>query len=320
MGAVSDVAEQVFAHQGFQEITLSTGDIGRASEVYQRLFGFEVATQGQTDPAVLAGYGLADLAAQEVVLRRPESAIGCLRLMQFGDGSAPMIRPAGRTWDTGGIFDFNVRVRDIHELFNTAMDLGFSAYGAPAQFQWAQFKVWEVVLHGPDGVAIALIQPIEPGPEAFLGNADVSPVFNATQVVADLDEVRAFYGGLGFQLFVDDSFVAREPGQLVLGLPLPLADSVRRNICIFHPSGGNEGSLEFLQFDGISGMDFSDRALPPNRGLMSFRFPVADAAAVPDAHRLYGPVTTELAPYGVVQMTGLKGPNGTLLEFFSQAG
>ena len=316
---MSDLSAQVFAHQGFQEITLSTADLSWATDAYCTLFGFEVAADGALAAPFLEAYGLSGHTAQEVLLRRPESAIGCLRLIQFGDGTAPMIRPAGRTWDTGGIFDFNVRVRDIHAVFEQATRMGFSAYGAPAEFQWAQFKVWEVVLHGPDGVAIALIQPVEPGPEVFLGSADVSPVFNATQVVADLDEVRSFYSALGFQLFVDDSFVAREPGQLVLGLPLPLADTVRRNICIFHPSGGNEGSLEFLQFEGVGGLDFSDQAHPPNRGLMSFRFPLATAPTFPDAHIAYGPIRAELPPYGMVEMTGLRAPNGTLLEFFSPA-
>jgi len=311
---------EVFAHRGFQEITLSTSDLDKSVETYCTLFGFETKARGPFDAALLTAYGLEGSAAQEAVVGHPNHAIGCLRLIQFGDGTAPMIRPAGRTWDTGGIFDFNVRVRDIHAVVKQAMDLGFSAYGEPVEFQWAQFKVWETVLHGPDGVAIALIQPVEPAPEVFLGADTVSGVFNSTQVVADLDPIRDFYGGtLGFEIFVDDSFVAREPGQLVLGLPLPLADTVRRNILILHPTGENTGSLEFLQFDGIGGLDFSERALPPHRGLLSFRFPMESMNTLPQEKCLFDPVPMSLPPYGDVQLTALRAPNGTLLEFFSPA-
>ncbi len=44
-----------------------------------------------------------------------------------------------------------------------------------------------------------------------------------------------------------------------------------------NPLGVNLGSVEFLKMEGLEGEDFSERAAPPNLGILMLRFPVSDA-------------------------------------------
>ena len=105
-------------------------------------------------------------------------------------------------------------------------------------------------------------------------------------------------------------------------MPYNLAAEIPRRITIVHPEGTNEGSIELLQFDGLSGADFAARARPPNLGILMLRFPVSDLTAfVQHMHseniELAMPVTElELAPYGRVRMIAVRGPGGVWLEFF----
>ncbi|MEM6935305.1 MAG: VOC family protein, partial [Pseudomonadota bacterium] len=86
--------------------------------------------------------------------------------------------------------------------------------------------------------------------------------------------------------------------------------------------GKNEGSVELLQFDGLTGADWAERASPPNLGIVMLRFPVADLTAFYDHVRRQGieviaaPATIELKPYGTARVLAVRGPGGVWLEFF----
>ncbi|MFQ5634160.1 MAG: VOC family protein [Gammaproteobacteria bacterium] len=108
----------------------------------------------------------------------------------------------------------------------------------------------------------------------------------------------------------------------MLGLPHNLAPEIPRHVYIVHPQKINSGSVEILQFAGASGRDFSARAVPPNIGALSLRFPVRDMGSLlARLHRsgialAAGPVTLPMPPYGVVRTLAIRSPDGALLEFF----
>ena len=154
----------------------------------------------------------------------------------------------------------------------------------------------------------------------------MSRLFNATQVVADLDAARAFYvDTLGFDVYLDHEGPSEVAGPNVLGLPHNLAASISRRVTIVHPQGTNEGSVELLAFDGASGRDFAALATPPNLGILMLRFPVTDMSAFAELisrrqldiamHRTQASV----APYGSIELMGLRGPGGVWLEFYQSS-
>ena len=91
---------------------------------------------------------------------------------------------------------------------------------------------------------------------------------------------------------------------------------------IWHPEGSNDGSIELIQCAGIRGRDFSGAAVAPNVGILSLRFPVADAAALAEQITRRGwplytpPIHLEIAPYGPVLSFAVRTPDGAILDFF----
>ena len=106
---------------------------------------------------------------------------------------------------------------------------------------------------------------------------------NSTQIVDDIDAARHFYAkilGFTIEVEVNDQPMMPEPRQNVLGVPDELAATQHWNIAMLKPPGEHGGSVEIISLPGISGRDFAPLADPPNRGIVSLRFPVDDVDAL----------------------------------------
>jgi catechol 2,3-dioxygenase-like lactoylglutathione lyase family enzyme len=156
----------------------------------------------------------------------------------------------------------------------------------------------------------------------------MGPHFNSTQIVDDIDAAKSFYRDvLGFvpTVEVDDEPMMPEPRQNVLGLPNEIAAVQNWNIAMLRPAGGAGGSVEIISLPGISGRDFAPLADPPNRGIVSLRFPVDDATAMhrrlidADVPIVNAPRTLAMPPEGDVTMMTARGPCGARLDFFQPA-
>jgi len=257
-------------------------------------------------------------------MRNRGSESGYLRLVQFRGAEQRPIRSNDQSWDTGGIFDLNVRVKNLGQAAAQMEAAGWQGVTDPAQFRLGPFEVKEWLARGPDGVRLAMIERISPPLEGWPNLHQLSRVFNSTQIVRDIDAALSFYRDLlGFQVYLEHHGASEQAGPNVLGLPHNLAATITRHLYILHPQKGNEGSVEILSYDGATGADFAAHAKPPNRGMLMLRFPVQDARAL--ARRLqaqgaqleFGPVRVKLAPYGECQLFGLRAPEGAWLEFFS---
>jgi catechol 2,3-dioxygenase-like lactoylglutathione lyase family enzyme len=259
-----------------------------------------------------------DLRGRRFRLGPPGARRGFFTIVEWERPDLPLIRPSGRSWDSGGVFDVNVRVADIDESYARLLDAGWHGYGDPVSFRWDRFDVRQVVMQGPDGVVLALIED----PDRYGDGATPwSEAFNSTQVVRDLPRARHFYEvALGFSTFTEASWTEEEPGFQVLGLPRPYASIVPRRVAILHPRGLNEGSVELLAFDGLSGRDFASRSRPPHRGLLALRFPVDDLDAVRARIEAAGyPLAGECAVcdlpgLGRVRVLPVQAPDGAWLE------
>lgn len=311
--------------QGIAEVVLSTYDIDRAAEALVEVGGFRRVNLPDADHGHWDVWHLpAACTRMSQALLLPENGTrGALRLVCFHGIERERIRPAARSWDTGGIFDVDVFSRDARAAWRELRKFGWSAFGEPVDYEMGEFDVTQVIATGPDGLVVAIIEPHRP-PSFDLPFGAMSRLFNSTQMVRDMDAALAFYcGTLGWihlvDLTIDDSV---EPGADVLGLPMPAARTARRKVAIVHPDGSNDGSVELIEIVGWEGRDFSERAVAPNVGLLALRLPVpsvADyAAAIKErGGTLYAePCRLEIAPIGEVPFFSVRAPDGAILEFY----
>ncbi len=309
---------------GYQEAVFSVSDAMSYRDFFATVAGWEVVHEGEVDTALLAGWGLSEaVAAREVLMRNPGTGRGYVRLVEFDGVDRRQIRSNAQSWETGGWFDVNARVLDMDATFDRFQGQHWQAVSDPVEFSFGPFVVREWLARGPDGIVLALIERIAPPLEGWPELRQVSRFFNATQIVADIDAARGFYiDKLGFDVYLDHEGPSEVDGPNVLGLPHNLASSISRRVTIVHPHGNNEGSVELLQFDGANGRDFSALAKPPNLGILMLRFPVTDMGAfakLVSGHELEiaMPLTeAKVAPYGSIEVLGLRGPGGVWLEFY----
>ena len=153
----------------------------------------------------------------------------------------------------------------------------------------------------------------------------LSAHINATQIVTDIAAAKNFYQDiLGFKpiIEIDDEPMLPEPAPNVFGLPDEVALRQNWNICLQEAPAGAGGWVEIVSLPGLSGRDFAERTDPPNRGIISLRFPVNDLLTLHDyllgngVCIVQAPTTLHIEPYGDVSILTARGPQGVRLDFF----
>lgn len=308
---------------GFHEIVAIVRCVEEAGPRLAAALSFEQVHRGSPSPQVLEFLGLpSDCAAQEVVIGDPAQKRGFLRLMSFPDHPAPLRRDGGHAWDTGGIFDFNVRSLGAINAFTDRLNShGFVPFAPTTHWQFGPLEVKEAVLTDADGICLAVMERLSPRLEGFDHvSGPTSYIFNSTQIVPDFDAARAFYvDHLGWQPFQETEWV-HEDGKNCMGLPPGIAKTCRMRVGIYQQNGLNEGSVEILAMD-VEGLDMSGGGIP-QRGLATLRFPMDRPQKFLDAAAAGGcaitPLTQALiAPYGNVRIGSATTPWGVRLEVFS---
>ncbi|MFZ2998675.1 VOC family protein [Sphingobium sp.] len=312
---------------GMLEMLWSVFDIDRACAALVDVAGYVRTDLPDAGPDQAAAWGLPDSRARirQSLLTAPSDPGNALRLVCFEGRERVLIRPSQRTWDTGGIFDLDIFSRDARAAYRALVERhGWTAFGEPVDYVLGHFDVTQVVARGPDGIVLAIIEPRQHSEVPLPPPGALSRIFNATQIVRDMDAAIAFFTDiLGWRVTmamdIDD---AVEPGAGVLGLPMPYAQTVRRRMAIVHPDGTNDGSVELLQIDGLHGHDYAARATAPNIGLFAARFPVTDADATAAAIVARGgtlhcaPCDVAIAGIGHTRLFAIRTPEGAILEFF----
>ena len=315
-----------FKISGWTEVIQSVSDLDLLVKQLQDIAGWEVILRGSLDEETLAAWQLDPaITATQALMGNPGSSRGFIRLVQFQGAGQIQIRSSARTWESGGILDINVRVLDMEANFHEFQSRGWQAHSDPVQYSFGPFEVKEWITIGPDGLSFALIERIKPELEGWPEMKDISRAFNSTQVVRDMPAALHFYRDvLGFQKYINWTGVSDSPGPSVLGLPRELTTTIERDVWILHPQGINEGSVELLHFNGLSGRDLAEHAIPPNLGMLMLRFPVTNLDALEDRLAQYG-VRTEgpisrhhLAPWGDVRQLSVRAPDGAWLEFYEE--
>ncbi len=310
---------------GFSEALVMVSDLPTAVEQWQGLAGWELAAKEGVDPAWLQLWGLeATAGGHEALLQAPGAQSGGIRFVQLTGVDTEDIRPNPQTWDSGGLLDLNVRVADMDACQHTFREAGWRGYSDPVRWRFGAVTVSEWLAMGPDGLALALIQRLDPPLPAAQLPQGIGPVFNSSQVVSDMPRSLAFYvDGLGMQpvLQVRQPLLP-EAGENPLGIPHNLVAELEVEIVVLSPSGQLQGSVELICMHGLEGRDFRERSRPPNRGMLGLRFPVEDLAAFTARVRAAGyalegdALEVRLPPQGRVRVAALRAPEGAWLEFY----
>jgi len=315
---------QTYEIGGFTEAVVLVTDPTPHFAAWIDVGGWQLRHASELDPVLAQAWGCPGEAGREWLLGHPDCAGGHVRLVQLAQGRRrPQIRADDQCWDSGGIFDLNVRVPDVEAAAAKLRRLGWHGATPPHCWNFGALEVSEWLAKGPDNVRLAVIERIAPPLQGFAHMKSMSQVFNSSQIVRDMDQALAFYCDvLGFRSVYRYAVPALAAGPNVFGLPGSLASQVGLCIEIVHPAGAMEGSIELVTLAGAQGLDMASAARPPNTGLAVLRLPVRGIAAFA-AHLAacgvtpeFGPLRTAMAPYGQVAMLGLRSPDGAWLEFY----
>ena len=289
--------------------------------------GWVLQHQGEVDARLLRGWGLPQATGREWRLGHPDGSVGHVRLMQL-DMAGPQadMRADDQCWDSGGIFDLNVRVRDVAARSAALHALHWHGASPPIRWDFGGLIVKEWLTRGPDNVRLALIERIEPPLAETDQPVGFGPVFNSSQIVRDMEAALNFYCGvLGFERAVSFQTGALPSAANVMGLPPGLAAQASLDLHIVHPKGLKEGSIEIVSVNGAGGLDLSDTVRLPNFGMALLRHPVRGLRVfaehlVRQGWPLEMPLTrVKLVPHGEVDLLAVRAPEGAWLEFYEAA-
>ena len=313
---------------GFTEAVFVVSDIEQMTAFFIQIAGWEIKHQAKANSKenhhLKTLWQLPDNAQiSQTLMGNIGEEKGYIRLVQIEGVEQQRIRSNTQSWDTGGVFDINIRVADMEKKFKQMQALGWSADSDPVQFSFGPFVVKEWIVTGPDGISFALIERIKPKLEGWPNLKEFSRTFNSTQVVKDIALSTQFYREiLGFKPYIEHKGASKTASANVLGLPYNLTTNIERSVDILHPDGINEGSIELLQFHGATGKDVSHLSKPPNLGITTLRLPVDNIKALKihlqnNKVEITNDTQIHLPPYGLVDMLTTITPDGNWLEFYS---
>ncbi|MEO9599426.1 hypothetical protein [Parasphingorhabdus sp.] len=305
---------------GFQEAVGIVDDLDSSGQRIAAALGFVEIYRGKAPEAALVLLGMEDeQAVQELVLSHPTSDRGQIRLLSSQKQSHAIMRDGAQAWDTGGLFDVNIRaLKSIDDLHHAMGMQGFVSPAPITGFDFDPVSVREVLERDSDGLCFALMERIKPPLSGFEDvGGPASWLFNATQVVSDFSAARDFYvEQLGWQVVQEASWTHPD-GRNCMGLPAGLAPDILVTVGVYQANGLMEGSVEIIQF-GCDGLDFSADC-PPKRGWGALRFPVSSISdfqsrAESGGCKTIGPVPVDWALHGKCRAVAAITPWGVRLE------
>jgi len=314
--------------KGFQEVVFSVSNLEKMVDLFERVCGWKVISRqdGNDDLKKLWQLGKS-VKIEEVLMQNEGDVEGFLRLVKFKNVEQEQIRSATQAWDSGGIFDINMRTKDMKATYREFQNEGWNGYADPLRYTFGIYDVSEVLLKGPDGITIAVMERFAPPLEGFDEMKKTSRIFNSSVIAKNMEETHDFYiNKLGFKMFFQSPGNSRDGTHNVLGFPQNLNKDIRVPIDIVRPDIDNYGSIEYLEPKEIKGKDCSHLAKPPNLGILMHRFPVKSAEnyannLIKKGVEINSPIQTlEIQPYGKMKIFSILSPNGVWLEFIELIG
>jgi len=307
-----------------REVLYSTGSLDKVLYFFEDYGGWNRVGQYKTDKSVLTSWELVPQAsADEYLLQSNHYPSGQIRLFHFEGVDQSYIRSSQQPWDIGGIMDINLRIQSVEGQFEELRALGWHGLSDPMLQEMGPFKLYDVLMRGYDDTIVAFTRRLEP-PMTYTSDIKLpTHVYKTSIVVEDLAASRKFYEeGLGFKIMTEYEVKKDSPQETMFGLPFNLADKVTCSAMIISPHGGKDTDFQLVTFDGVTGKNFVDKAMPPHRGFFGYRIEVEGLDAY-FAHVIaqdispYRPITSMIIqPYGHVRCFAVRSSEGSIFEFF----
>ncbi len=308
------------------EVLYSVGNMEKVAHFFCDYGGLTEVGSYTTDRSVLDFWNLNnETKAEERLIQFDNHPTGLIRLVKYHGVDQKYIRSSQDPWDIGGIMDINLRVPEVAQTFDELRDMGFHGLSDPLFQKMGPFELYDILMKGYDDIIIAFTHRTRPPLELKDGFKIPSHVYNSSLTVKDLEESRAFYQDtLGFSLLNEYEVKKDGPVENMFGIPQNVIEGVTCKANIFSLDGSRDVVFQTVQFEGVSGKDFSNLALPPHRGLLLYRCELKGVRAYYDALiekgvAMHQPIQElTIAPYGKVNCFALRSPDGVLWEFLER--
>jgi catechol 2,3-dioxygenase-like lactoylglutathione lyase family enzyme len=309
----------------WSEAVVSVTNIPSATRLFREVGGWQISHKGKVGRGELDYWNLPKtVSASFQRLCAPKAITGCIRFISFKGAPQRPIRRTGRPWDTGGIYSIMIRSDNADDLYERALELGWWAESEPINFDFGGSKLRNVVLTGPHGINIAVYQRRDPPFTAFPVGV-MSQAFNSMRMVRDQKAALAFYHDkVGLPILFDSDYLDPAPQVGNFSIPINLSTTIPRRAAVVQPESGETGRMELMQFVGFTGRDYAPYASPPNLGILSVRYPVADLAAFRKRLEAKGVAIIYEAKHifvpglGETDLIAIRDLDGNITEFFAQ--
>ena len=312
---------------------IGVADLERSVSFYRDVIGLDAA-----DPVDWSGRALErhmqlapGTSVRAVVLSAGDSPVGRIILLDFGAEATPIRAAQERSFL--GLLNLNFYTRDIAASFRELVAAGCEPWTDPVPYEVGDGEgtPTEVILEGPDGVLINLVQPEgEPGSpvaeiRAYLDSRGTTAtghteVVTTAHAVRSIDEALGFYVDvLGFEVWLDMEF-AHVEGNRLLSLP----DDARSRITFVkgHHAYGKIALIEGLDYEPV---DLVPRAEPPAIGYLAMCFELDDLDGTLARMNARGgnvwtaPVELELPSFGLRRAAVVRTPGSGALTQLIEA-
>lgn len=310
--------------KNIREVLYCTGNLDKALHFYSEYGGWNTVGNYKTDQSVLDFWNLSNqIESTEILLQSNYHSTGQLRLIKYSGVEQDYIRSSQQPWDTGGIMDINLRVHEVANTFEELRELGWHGLSDPLLQVMGPFKLYDILMKGYDDTIIAFTHRVEPPMELTSSIKLPTHIYNSSLTVKNLETSRHFYvEQLGCQLLNEYEVRKDSPQENMFGLPFNLADKVTCKANIFSFDGARDVVFQTVEFQGVLGNDFSEKAIPPNRGFLLYR------VEVEGIHTYYQSMLekqtpiiksiqrVKIEPYGACEAFAVKSPDGVWWTFF----
>ncbi len=302
---------------GIARILIGVRDLSESVEFYRDNFGMSVVADYPLNSATINQlWNLPPGTTGHSVSLKNDEQTTLLELIEFKPNSGKFIRTGGNTTDYG-LFTIAFRAKDVDAAYNRFKQQGYKFICPPITYTFSlgPVTVKEAIMVGPNETPIVFIERLsEPIPEV---KGDFGVMLDASQVVADMEEVTKLYGDILGLTTIFDQVLPQGMIDDILNLP---TGTESRMAFITQP-GSKTPVLEFIQ-SSVQGKDLSDLAQPPNLGIFAIAFATDNLAALIEKLQnhgikiLSGPIEISISDRESANAIVVEGPNGVNLQFF----
>jgi len=316
----------MFQLKSISEVVYSVGNMEKVKNFFCGYGGWNIVGSYGSDNSVLDFWQLNTSAmASECLIQSNNHTTGQLRLVKFNGVEQDYIRSSQQPWDVGGIMDINLRVPEVAGTFEELRELGWHGLSDPLLQVMGPFKLYDILMKGYDDTIVAFTHRVEPPLELDTSLKLPTHVYNSSMTVKDLAGSKEFFlNQLGCHLLNEYEVAKDKPQETMFGLPFNMADKVRCKANILSFDGTRDTIFQIIEFDGVTGKDYANKALPPNRGFMSYRVEVVGInpyyeQVCANGVQPHQPIQEiKIEPYGMVKAFAVKSPDGVWFTFFEK--